>query len=227
LIVAVALDGVTLTLLDAADAIVDRNRHQPWSIGTTGAFSLVVTADLVPTTTLNIEVVRTPRVADWLLTTTGITYKDTPEAHDRGSARGIIDKIFEYLGHGCGGDEFDTGWNAAGQEGVRGISIEGFRFLFFEPDPGHLARIRVLAPTTDADGEPRPAFYVTTPQGIGPGHTRAKLLEIYPGVTSGKNSDDEYFYRLTNSGGELCFYFGTTQPTDTSPILEMSTECRD
>ena len=222
--------GVTVTLLDASDAPVEPYADtNTWPIGTTGAFSLVVTADLEPTTfTLTISVGEDAEgVADWLLTTTGITYKDTPKLTIGGSSPGIIDKIFEYLGHGVrGGEEFDTGWDSPSQPDVRGISIEGFRFLFFGPEPGHLARIRVLAPTTDTDGDPRPEFYVTTPQGIGPGHTRSALLTVYPGVTSGKNSDGEYFYRLTNSGGELCFYFGTTQPTDTSPILEMSTMCR-
>ena len=232
LIVAVApLDGVSLTLLDAADTPLEPQADTPntWSIATTGAFSLVVTADLVPTTfTMTIEIGEDAEgVADWLITTTGITYKDTPKLAIGGASPGIIDKIFEYLGHGVrGGEEFDTGWDSPSQPDVRGISIEGFRFLFFGPEPGHLARIRVLAPTTDADGNPRPAFYVTTPEGIGPGHTKAELLTIYPGVTSGKNSDGEYFYRLTNSRGELCFYFGTTQPTDTSPILELSTMCR-
>jgi hypothetical protein len=51
LIVAVApLDGVSLTLLDAADTPLEPQADTPtWSIDTTGAFSLVVTADLVPT----------------------------------------------------------------------------------------------------------------------------------------------------------------------------------
>jgi hypothetical protein len=225
------LSGIGLVLLDAAaNPIEPQPDSTVWSIDTTGAYSLVVTADLEPITfTITLEVGDDAEgVADWLLTTTGITYKDTQKLAIGGAAPGIIDKIFEYLGHGVrGGGEFDTGWDTPGQEGIRGIAIEGFRFLFFEPQPGHLVRIRVLAPTTDKDGNPRPEFYVTTPEGIGPGHTRAQLLEVYPGVTSGKNSDGEYWYRLGNSGGELCFYFGTTQPTDTSTILEMSTECRD
>jgi hypothetical protein len=164
-------------------------------------------------------------VADWLITTTGITYKDTQARHRR-RLPGSSTRSSSTSAAVRGGEEFDTGWDSPSQPDIRGISIEGFRFLFFGPEPGHLARIRVLAPTTDADGNPRPAFYATTPEGIGPGHTKAELLTIYPGVTSGKNSDGEYFYRLTNSRGELCFYFGTTQPTDTSPILELSTMCR-
>ncbi len=199
-----------------------------WPIGVTGDYQLVVTTDFEPVTfLLEIEIGNDAAgIGDWLLTTTGISYKGTKLAiGDNGDD--TIEKIFEYLGHGVrGGGEFDTGWNAPGQENFRGISIEGFRFLFIGPDPGKLGRIRILAPTTDKDGKPRHPFYATTPQGVGPGHTRAQLLEIYPGLSSGKNGDGEYWYRLTNAGGELCFYFGETQPTDTSVILEMSTECR-
>ena len=45
-------------------------------------------------------------------------------------------------------------------------------------------------------------------------------------VTSGSNSD-EFYYRLTDSGGELCFYFDAPdEPTDYSPITEIASECR-
>ena len=205
-----------------------------WPVAATGPYQIVVAPDFgVTTFSLLVNVVADAAgVADWLLTTTGIAYKGTKLSLGD-AASPTIDKIFDWLDHGVrGGGEFDTGWAAPGQEGIRGISIEGFRFLFFGPNvtyptrPQTLVRIRVLASTTDAEGNPRPVYYVTTPQGIGPGHTRAQLLEVYPGVSSGKNGDGEFYYRLTNSGGELCFYFGETEPTDTSPILEMSTECR-
>ena len=44
-------------------------------------------------------------------------------------------------------------------------------------------------------------------------------------MSAGSN-DEEHYYRLRNSGGELCFYFGADEPGDLSPIVEMATECR-
>jgi len=36
-----------------------------------------------------------------------------------------------------------------------------------------------------------------------------------------------HVYRLADSGRELCFYFDTAdEPTDSSPITEIASECR-
>jgi len=117
--------------------------------------------------------------------------------------------------------------------GLRGISIEGFAFLFFGPDPNNpdrpetFVRHRFVGPTVDAAGNPRPDNYATTAEGITVGDTLADLKAAYGSqVTSGSNSD-EFYYRLTDSGGELCFYFDTPdEPTDYSPISEIASECR-
>ena len=197
-----------------------------WAIGATGDYTIVVTSDFEPATfSLEIEIGDDAEgIADWLITTTGITYKENPKLEIGDNGEDIIDKIFEYLGHGVrGGTEFDTGWTA---EGFRGVAIEGFRFLFYGPSPGELARVRIFAPGNDAAGNPRPASYAMTPQGIGPGMTRAQLLEVYPGLGSGETDDGDHYYRLTNAGGELCFYFGEETVTDASVIVEISTECR-
>lgn len=229
--------GATTTTTTAATTTTTVPAGAPgamtWAIADAAEYLIVIAPDFEAVTfTLSIDVgADAVGVGDWHLTTTGIAYRGTKLALGA-AADATITKIFEFLGHGVrGGTEFDTGWTAPGQEGIRGIAIEGFRFLFFGPNaslpsrPKTLVRVRVFASTTDADGNPRPALYVITPQGIGIGHTRAELLTVYPGLSAGNNGD-EYYYRLTNTGGELCFYFGETAPTDASLIVEMSTECR-
>jgi hypothetical protein len=67
---------------------------------------------------------------------------------------------------------------------------------------------------------------VTTPEGIGVGHTLADLTAVYGDFVRPGSSADEHYYRLVNPRGELCFYFGATAPTDSSVIVEIATECR-
>ena len=174
---------------------------------------------------------------DWILDADGITYRGT-ELGLGDDADTVIDNLFDFLGHGVRGayDEFDTGWYEIDDPqpiGLRGVLIEGLAFLFFGPHatgaPNRaetLDRIRFEGPSDNADGNPRPANYVTTAEGITVGNTLTDLLAAYgTSVRSGSN-DEEYYYRLARSGGELCFYFGAEEPDDLSPITEMATECR-
>ena len=173
--------------------------------------------------------------AAWILETDGITYGSTKLSLGD-DAETVIDKITDFLGHGVRGRyaEFDTGWSdEPGNIGLRGVFIENMAFLFYGPStdyPGYaerLARIRYEGPGTDADGDPRPANYVTTELGVTVGHDLAYLEEVYGSrVSSGSNSS-EHYYRFSDSGGELCFYFGGSSPSDSSKILEIATECRD
>ena len=86
----------------------------------------------------------------------------------------------------------------------------------------------MVFPPVDGDGEPRPANYVTTPEGIGPGNTLVDLKAVYSDFVR-KGGSTRHYYRLVNTGGEICFYFGDEgdpTPTDASVITEISTECR-
>ena len=173
---------------------------------------------------------------DWILATDGVTYRGTELALG-GDAQTIIDKVFDFLGHGIRGayEEFDTDWYAitSPQEmGLRGIFIEGFAWLFFGPDPSNVdrpetfERWRFEGPSDDADGNPRAEDYATTAEGITVGDTLADLQATYGGdVSSGSNSS-EHYYRLSNSGGEMCFYFGASAPASTTAIVEIASECR-
>jgi hypothetical protein len=154
-------------------------------------------------------------------------------------AETVIEHIFDFLGHGVRGAyaEFDTGWYPITEPrniGLRGIFIEGLAFLFYGPaDPDNpdrpetLARVRFEGPSDDADGNPRPDNYVTTAEGITVGDTLADLKAAYGSNVGSGSSSEQAYYRYTDSGGELCFYFeGLDEPTELSPIVEMATECR-
>jgi hypothetical protein len=169
----------------------------------------------------------------WIIGTDRIAYEDTVlEIGD--DADTVIDFVIETLGHGVRGpyDEFDTGWYVITDPqslGLRGLFIEGMAFLFFGPHPEDtdrpetLARIRFVGPSDDADGEPRPANYVTTAKGITVGDTLADLEAAH---SVSKGGSDRTYYRFTDSNGELCFYFDEDDPADGDLIVEMSTECR-
>jgi hypothetical protein len=227
--------GVTVSVIGADGALVEPDTDSTWPIGTTMEYLIRVEAGPEPGTfTLDLEVGEgAPTAADWLLTTNAITYRGTRLALGD-PAEETIARIFEFLGHGPRGNlgEFDTGWDFPGQEGFRGILVEGFRFLFYGPNddfpdrPQTLGRIRVVEPTVDANGDPRPRYYVTTPEGVGVGHTLADLTTVYGTFVRAGSNADEHFYRLVNPRGELCFYFGDTAPTPESVIVEISTECR-
>jgi hypothetical protein len=174
---------------------------------------------------------------DWILATDGVIYKGTKLALGS-NAQAVIDKVFQFLGHGVRGayNEFDTGWYSItepGDMGLRGIYIEGFAFLFFGPDPNNpgrpetFERHRFEGPGVDAAGQPRPEGYATTAEGITVGDTLADLITVYGTRVRAGSNEDEHWYRYADSRGELCFYFDTEDaPEDTSPIVEIASECR-
>jgi peptidoglycan hydrolase-like protein with peptidoglycan-binding domain len=238
--------GLTLRLLDANGGEVEPSAEATWEIEASQDYRLEVGSPAGPITfTLSVEVGEgeekdggEAEAGDWILATDGVIYKGTKLALGS-NAQTVIDKVFDFLGHGVRGsyDEFDTGWYSItdpGDMGLRGIFIEGFAFLFFGPDPNNpnrpetFRRHRFEGPSKDADGNPRPDNYATTAEGITVGNTLAELKASYgDGVKHGSNSE-EHYYRFTDSGGELCFYFDTSgEPVDTSPIVEIASECRD
>ena len=231
--------GLTVTVTGADGSEVESQGQSTWAIDTTQDYLIEVASPSGPVTfSLTVEVTTGVReTGDWILATDGVTYRGTELALGS-DAQTVIDQVFEFLGHGVRGayDEFDTDWYTItdpSDMGLRGIFVEGFAFLFFGPDPNNpdrpetFVRHRFLGPTVDAAGNPRPANYATTAEGITVGDTLADLQAAYGSqVTSGSNSD-EFYYRLADSGGELCFYFDTPdEPTDYSPISEIASECR-
>jgi peptidoglycan hydrolase-like protein with peptidoglycan-binding domain len=205
-----------------------------FEIGATDEYVIVVVATGDPVTfTIDVDVEEGAKTGDWVLGTKGIAYKGTMLTLGD-AADDVIDKIFEYFGHGVRGGygEFDTGWDDPDQPGFRGILIEGTAFLFYGPNaqnpgrPETLGRVRYFGPSFDADGNPRPPGYVATAEGITVGNTLADLKTAYgSGVVAGSNAE-EHYYKHSASGGVLCFYFGADAPTDASKILEINTECR-
>lgn len=237
--VTVADADLVLTLTDPEGFEVPTGTPRVWTVEDGGEYRLEVAALDSPTNfSLGIEVISPePEVGDWVLATDGITYGEA-ELAIGDNAQSVIDQVFDFLGHGVRGayDEFDTGWYTItdpGSLGLRGVFIEGLAFLFFGPHPEDpdrsetLVRIRYEGPGHDADGEPRPEGYVTTAEGITVGDTLAELTAAYgDGVSAGSNSE-EFYYRLADSGGELCFYFDTEdEPSNSSTISEIATECR-
>jgi hypothetical protein len=231
--------GLTVDVKSADGVSVPGQGQSTWLVDTTQDYRIEVSPDDGPTTfTLAVVVtVGELETGDWILATDGVTYDGTKLVHGD-DAQTVIDQIFEFLGHGIRGayDEFDTGWYTITEPApvaLRGIFTEGFAFLFFGPfdpenpdRPESFERHRFVGPGLDADGNPRPDSYATTAEGITVGDTLADLTAVYGDrVSSGGNSEERY-YRLADSGGELCFYFGTEEPTDFSPILEIASECR-
>jgi peptidoglycan hydrolase-like protein with peptidoglycan-binding domain len=231
--------GIAVTLLDASGAEVAPAGPLVWPIDATQDYRIEVTAPSEPATfALAVEVTAgEQQTGDWILATDGVSYRGTKLALGE-DAQTVIDQIFDFFGHGVRGayDEFDTGWYTVtdpGDMGLRGIFIEGFAFLFFGPDPNNpdrpetFVRHRFVGPTVDGAGNPRPDDYATTAAGITVGDTLADLQAAHrTAVRPGSNSE-EYYYRLTDAGGELCFYFGPDEPTDYSPITEIASECRE
>ena len=222
-------DGTELVVQGQSTYQIDRTQDYIIEIGSASGpatFTLTVNA----TTGV-------PGTGDWILATDGVIYKGTKLALGS-DAQSVIDQIFDFLGHGVRGsyDEFDTGWYAITEPqniGLRGIFIEGFAFLFFGPDPANpdrpetFERHRFVGPSDDAAGDPRPPDYATTAEGITVGDTVTDLEAAYGARVSLGHNSNEYYYRLTDSGGELCFYFDTADaPTDFSPITEIASECR-
>jgi hypothetical protein len=171
---------------------------------------------------------------DWIITTDGIAYRDTEFVI--GTAAGpMIDEIFDILGHQPRSqfNEFDTGWDQPGQEGFRGVFIEGLAFLFLGPNaenpgrPETFWRVRYVGESFDENGHPRPYGWVQTLSGITVGDTLEDLIDTYGSqVNAGSNSEEHYYRFGAADGSEVCFYFGEDEPDDNDEILEISTECR-
>lgn len=209
-----------------------------WAIDTTQDYLIEVSSpsgpvifELAVNVTAGVQ-----ETGDWILATDGVTYRGT-ELGLGDDAQTVIDDVFDFLGHGIRGayEEFDTDWYAITSPqdmGLRGIFIEGFAWLFFGPDPNNLDRPETLerwrfeGPSDDGDGNPRPEDYATTAEGITVGDTLADLKATYGSDVSAGSNSSEHYYRLSNSGGEMCFYFGASAPTDPSPITEIASECR-
>jgi len=230
--------GITLALTGEDGSEVPPVDGSLWEVESSQDYLLTVVSGEVPVTfTLTVTLTAGADGGGWILATNGITYGDTKLSLG-GEAEAIVDDIFDFLGHGVRGSyaEFDTGWYAVtdpGDMGLRGVLIEGLAFLFYGPDPNNpgrpktLARIRFEGPSDDASGEPRPANYVTTAEGVTVGHSLAHLKSAYGDRVKPGSNSSEHYYRFSNSGGELCFYFGGSAPTDGSMIIEIATQCRD
>ncbi|MFH1103773.1 MAG: peptidoglycan-binding protein [Actinomycetota bacterium] len=230
--------GLAVTVTDPSGSIITPPERLVWEIDAAGDYRIEIGTETEPVTfAIEVGVIAgTAKAGDWILATNGVTYNGTKLSLGA-DADTVITKLFEFFGHGVRGnyEEFDTGWYSITDPldmGLRGIFIEGFAFLFYGPDPINpdrpetLARIRFEGPSDDAAGTPRPDNYATTAKGITVGDTLTDLKAAYGnGVTAGSNSE-EHYYRYTDSGGVLCFYFGANAPTDSSPILEIATECR-
>ena len=208
-----------------------------WLVEASEDFRLTVTAvgELPTTFVLTIDLGAGSEGTAWVLATNGISYGDTKLSFGDDVAT-VLDKVEDFLGHGIRGGyaEFDTGWTEEpGNIGIRGVFIENLAFLFYGPStdyPGYaeqLARIRYEGPGFDANGDPRPSNYVATALGVTVGHDLGYLKEIYGSQVKSGDNGSEYYYRYTDSGGELCFYFGGSSPSNSSEILEIATECRE
>jgi peptidoglycan hydrolase-like protein with peptidoglycan-binding domain len=231
--------GLTATVIGADGNEVAPQDQSTWRIDTTQDYSIEVASPTGPVTfALTVEVVTgVPETGDWILAADGLSYRGTKLALGS-DAQTVIDQVFEFLGHGVRGayDEFDTGWytiSDPGDMGLRGVFIEGFALLFFGPDPNNpdrpetFVRHRFVGPTVDAAGSARPDDYATTAEGITVGDTLADLKAAYGSRVASGSNNEEFYYRLRDSGRELCFYFGTAdEPTDYSPITEIASQCR-
>jgi peptidoglycan hydrolase-like protein with peptidoglycan-binding domain len=232
-------EGIVLALAGEDGAEVAPLDGSTWEVESSQDYLLTVLTDGEDPVTFTLTVTLAPGAGGggWILATNGITYGDT-KLSIGDDAQTVIDSVFDFLGHGVRGSygEFDTDWYSItepGNIGLRGVFIEGLAFLFYGPDPTYpdrpetLARIRFEGPGYDAAGDPRPANYVTTAEGVTVGHNLAFLRSAYGDRVKPGSNSNEHYWRYADSGGELCFYFGASAPTDGSPIVEIATECRD
>ncbi len=228
-------EGVVLIVTDGEGTPLTSEDGTTFPITATADYTIEVSTEGTPTLfTLEVGVDLGAGAGDWIITTDGIAYKGTKFTLGT-AADPMIDKIFEFLGHGVRSayDEFDTGWDDPDQPGFRGILIEGLAFLFYGPTaanpgiPETFGRVRYVGPSYDTDGNPRPAGWVQTLSGITVGNTLAELKETYESnVAPGSDTVGHYYRYGAANGNEVCFYFGASAPTDSSKITEISTECR-
>jgi hypothetical protein len=230
--------GVSVLVHGLDGTVLEMTDEGGWSIASTQEHIITVSSDLQPTT-FEIQVELTEAVAavgQWVLFGDGIEFDGTKIGLGD-DADEVIDQVYEFLGHGIRGryDEFDTGWYEIVDPqvlGIRGVSVGGLAFLFFGPSSAEptreetLARIRFEGTHPDADGEPRPDHYVTTAVGISVGDALADLIAAYGDQATAGSNAEEHYYRVSDSGGTICFYFGASTPSDASVITEMATECR-
>jgi peptidoglycan hydrolase-like protein with peptidoglycan-binding domain len=230
--------GHLVTVRGADGSEIPPAGETTWEIAGTQDYLIEVTSPSGPVM-FALAVKVTPGVqetGDWILATDSITYRGTKLSLGD-DAQTVIDAVIGFLGHGIRGSylEFDTDWYTITDPqdlGLRGVFIEGFALLFFGPDPVHPAepetfeRWRFEGPSDDAAGVARPDDYATTGEGITVGDTLVDLVAAYGSdVTAGSNSEEHYF-RFSDSGGEMCFYFGAAAPTNSSTIIEIASECR-
>jgi len=232
-----ATPGSLLTVtLRGADGPVEGEGS--WPIDTAGNYVVEVASEEGPVTfSMSVGVSDTTLpTGEWILATNGITFGGTKLSIGDGAGT-VLDDVFDFLGHGVRGNynEFDTDWYTISdpqEVGLRGVFIEGLAFLFFGPSPADpdraetLTRIRFEGPSDDAEGNPRPDNYVTTAEGITVGDTLADLKAAYGGGVSAGSNSAEHYYRFSDGGGVLCFYFGDEAPGDFDEITEIATECR-
>jgi hypothetical protein len=229
--------SLLFTLTGADGEPVEPLEHGSWEAPSTQDYRLAVTpeGDDPVTFTLRVGLTAAADGEGWILGTDRLSYGDT-ELEIGDDAETVLDSIVDILGHGVRGRyaEFDTDWTEEpGNIGIRGVFIEGIALLFYGPStdypgqPETLARIRFEGAGYDAGDEPRPANYVTTAEGITVGNTLAQLKAAYGSSVKSGSNDDEHYYRFSDSRGELCFYFGGSEPGNNTQIVEIATECRD
>ena len=227
---------VTVRGADGAELAVQG--QGTWNIDTTQDYSIEVASPSGPVRfALAVNVTAgVQETGDWILAGDSITYRGTKLALGD-DTQTVIDKVIDFLGHGIRGSylEFDTDWYTISDPqdlGLRGVFIEGFALLFFGPNPSDPARPetferwRFEGPSDDAAGDPRPDSYATTTEGITVGDTLADLTAAYGGAATAGSNSTEHYYRMNDSGGELCFYFGASAPNDFDVITEIASECR-
>jgi len=230
--------GHLVTVRGADGSVIPPTSETIWEVASTQDYLIEVTSPSGPVMfALAVNVTAgVQQTGDWILATDSITYRGTKLSLGD-DAQTVIDEVIGFLGHGIRGSylEFDTDWYTITDPqdlGLRGVFIEGFALLFFGPDPVHPAELetferwRFEGPSDDGAGVARPDDYATTSEGITVGDTLLDLMAAYGSDVDAGSNSDEHYYRFSNSGGEMCFYFGASAPSNSSAISEIASECR-
>ena len=230
--------GHLVTVRGADGSVIPPTSETIWEVASTQDYLIEVTSPSGPVMfAIAVNVTAgVQQTGDWILATDSLTYRGTKLSLED-DAQTVIDAVIGFLGHGIRGSylEFDTDWYAITDPqdlGLRGVFIEGFALLFFGPDPVHPAepetfeRWRFEGPSDDAAGVARPDDYATTSEGITVGDTLVDLMAAYGSDVDAGSNSEEHYYRFSNSGGEMCFYFGASAPSNSSAIIEIASECR-